>query len=279
MSTVKIYCPLALSLIFKICPNKNINRMGSIGVGFTVDKGVSVSVEQSETQNILFNGENIIFPTIVTAIQNLTQDKINVKIVSRFPLGYGFGISGASALSVAHGLNKLLGLKLPLVKLAQIAHKAEILNKTGLGTVGTLYTGGFLIKEKPGIPVIAKKLPFTGTKIYATLISKLETPKVLNNRKMLEEINQAADKAFFQINKYKSLTLSEILDISYSYSRKSQIISKDVQSVINTIQKNGGSATMAILGNVVISNMKPPGNLKYPVEELVITKDRIRLLS
>ena len=62
---------------------------------------------------------------------------------SSLPLGYWFGISGASALATAYALNRLLKLKKSNKELAIIAHIAEVESKTGLGDVTNQYYWGF----------------------------------------------------------------------------------------------------------------------------------------
>jgi pantoate kinase len=273
----KAYCPCAISLIFKPCPNKNINKMGSIGIGFTVNKGINVLVEKSMTQKIFFNGKKIIFPTINTTIKRLTTKSLCVKIISCLPLGFGFGISGASSLACAYAINQLFKLGKKPVELAQIAHYAEIVNKTGFGTVGTQFTGGFLIKNQSGIPVIGYKLPFIGKKIYAVIMDKIETPKLLGSMKILKKINIAAEKALFQIKSSSSLSFEKIIDISYDYVKKSGLVDKDIDRIIHMIRRQKGHATMIIIGKVILSDTKPVNMKSLKVIELSISDDKIHL--
>lgn len=270
MKKVITTCPASISLLFKSCLNKNLVKMGSVGVGFTVNRWVQVCVKPNSQLSILFNGKPIFFPTVTTVINSLTNKPVKIEIKSPLPLGFGFGISSASALATAFAVNKLLKLNKQRDELVKLAHIAEITNKTGLGSVGTQTTGGFLLKTSPGIPVSAKKFPFAGKKIYAVIIGKLETPRILNSPIKIQKINQAADLTIQTINKLTHPTLEQFIDLSYQSAKMSGLLNNpEVMKLIDEIRISSGHATMAILGNVVISNIKPKTN--YPIEELRIT--------
>ena len=244
--------------------------MGSVGVGFTLNRWVQVSVRPGAKSSILFNGKPIVFPTVATVVNSLTSKPVNVKIKSSLPLGFGFGISSASTLSTAFAVNKLLKLNKQRDELVRLAHIAEITNKTGLGSVGTQTTGGFLLKTSPGLPVSFKKFPFAGKKIYAVIIDKLETPRILNSPIKIQKINQAADLTMYSINKLTHPTLEQFIDLSYQSAKMNGLLNNpEVMKLTDEIRISGGHATMAMLGNVVISNIKPKTN--YPIEELRIT--------
>lgn len=249
--------------------------MGSIGISCTVDKKVEVEVEKSQKTEIYFNKEKINFPTVSYVIDKLVNSPILVSIKSPLPLGFGFSISGASALATSSALDKLFNLKKTKFELAKIAHTAEIKNYTGLGSVATQITGGFLLKRKPGLPVSAIKLPFVGQKLYVVIIDRLLTPPILKNKQTLEKVNITADQILEEIKNKRSLVLRDIIDYSYSFMKKSGLLQDSrVMLVIEKIRKAGGYATMAILGQVVISDI-PFVSQIYQVVELTITNDHL----
>ena len=75
------------------------------------------------------------------------------------PIGLGFGSSSASALSAVMAVAAALELKFGKEQVASFAHQADILCRTGLGTVSSTYnhSGAGLIVE-PGGPGVAKVL-------------------------------------------------------------------------------------------------------------------------
>jgi pantoate kinase len=272
------YCPASISLIFKACPSRDLLKTGSVGVGFTVDKGVTAETEKAKETEIIFNGQKINFPTVASITDALSPHPVKVRITSDLPLGFGFGISAASSLSAAWSLNHFLGLKKTNEELARIAHIAEIKNKTGLGSVGTQITGGFLVKTKPGLHFKATVLPLTGLKIYATVIERLTTPTVLSDRKKLSKINKIAQKAIKNILA-SSFTLEEIFDISYRFACDSLLVNHPItSSLIKQIRAKGNHATMTMLGQVVLSTVKPDNIKGYKTIPLIITKDTIHYI-
>lgn len=252
--------------------------MGSVGIGTTVDQGVTVTVQKSTRIKIYFNQKPIQIPTVLTVIKSLTHKPIKVSIQSPLPIGFGFGLSGASALATAFGVNQLFHLSKTERTLAEIAHKAEIINKTGLGSVGTQITGGFILKTAPGIPVCGKRLPLEKEKIFATILGRLLTPSVLRDKKRLKKINRIADCQLQKIQQLSTLTLSDILDFSYEFVKESGLLdNQEIKRLVESIRNTGGHATMAILGYVIFSD-QPPKTTQYEVKELTITGDTVRLI-
>lgn len=253
--------------------------MGSTGIGCTINKGARVKIEPSFHTKIFFNRKEVNFPTVRYAISQLTQKPIHVYITSPLPLGFGFGLSAASTLASLLATNQYFFLKKTREELIKIAHIAEIINHTGLGSVGTQITGGFLMKNSPGIPVDYTRLPFEGKTVYAIIIDKLETPSILKDKRILECVNEAADYTIKKIKKIKSITLAEIFDISFAFAEESTILKEEkILSLIKKIKSKGGHATMAMLGQVVLSDIKPNFETKYHIEKLTISNDVVRLL-
>lgn len=248
--------------------------MGSVGVGCTIDKEVIVEVEQSSINKIIFNGLPINFPTVQDVMQSLMKYPVKVDIKSSLPLGYGFGISSAGALGCAYALNKLFKLGKSELELAKIAHIAEIKNYTGLGSVATQITGGFLVKNKPGIPPVVTRLPFVGKKLYVVIIDRLETPTILHDENRLVNINSFANYALSSIYKKNNITLDEIIDISYHFASRAQLITnKEARSVLEMIHKTGNPATISMLGFVVLTTKRFDKIMGHKVQELTISNN------
>ncbi len=219
-----------MSCIFVIRKAKKAEKSGSLGLGFTVNKGVFVTIRKIPIINktnkknsiikkyninkisnktikkiiinnkknkiinkniIYFNNKKVKFPTVNSVVEKLTDEKVIVNIRSELPLGCGFGLSGASALASAYALNKLLRLKKTKKQLAMIAHIAEVENGTGLGDVVNQYYGGFLVKYKPSYQFTIKRIPINNKKIYYNYFSSINTKNIISNQKIKNKINRA----------------------------------------------------------------------------------------
>ena len=276
---VKAFAPANISCIFSIIENNSPLKKGSLGVGFTVNKGVTVSIKKipilkkSNKQNkiiIYFNNKKIKFPTVETVAKKLNKNKENleIKINSDLPLSCGFGISGASALATAYTLNKLLKLKKTKKELAKIAHIAEVENKTGLGDVINQYYGGFLIRYKPSCKFKVKRLNIKHKKIYYKVFSKLDTKKIITNKKIKNKINRAGIESLKKISSLKKPSLNKIIKISKEFSIDSNLLkNKDIIKLIDKIEKNNGSASMIMLGNAVFSNKRFKGSKELKITD------------
>ena len=212
MDTVSIYCPASISFLFQARLRLDPLTSGSLGIGCTVNRGVILTVSSCKKTTIIFNGKNINLPVITSVIKKISPRPVKIIIETPFPLGSGFGISGASALSCAHGINSLFHLEMERQELVKVAHTVEIEHRTGLGTVATQSVGGFLVKTAAGFPVHAYHLPFEGKKIYTIIIGRLATNTILTQSHKLQGINHAAQKALRKVN--RTSTLEDILDIS-----------------------------------------------------------------
>lgn len=252
---IKAFAPGNVSCIFRICRNRNPAKAHSLGVGFTVDKGVIVTAKKSKKTAIRLNNKKTGFPTVLSVIRKLTKQPVEINIRTQLPLGAGFGISGASALATSFALGRLFRLKKTKKQLALVAHIAEVENRTGLGDVNGQFNGGFLIKSKKGYPLKAERLPIKKQNIYYKVFGKIDTKKVITNKNKENKINKAADKALKEIKNKRNINLKDIISISKEFALKSNLLNKRLSNIIKDIEKNNGKASMIMLGNSIFSTI------------------------
>jgi len=264
----KAFAPGNVSCIFKIVDDADKEKRHSLGVGFTVDKGVVVKVSKSKKTRIYINGKRKRFPTVKTVISSLTDEAVKVEIKDQLPSGAGFGVSGASALATAYALNKLLNLRKSKRYLAIVAHNAEVLNGTGLGDVGGQFNGGFNMKIKKGSPLSVVSLGIKNKNIYYAFLSKIETKKVINSKLKKRKINMAGGRALKRIKSLKSKNLKDIIRISKDFALESGLLrNKKVKCLIKNIENRGGNASMIMLGEAVFSDIPFKGCRKIKISE------------
>ena len=70
----RAFAPGNISCVFKVIPHLDATRMHSLGMGFTVTEGVEVTVSDYHETEVLFNGEDINFPTVRAVVDRLIQN-------------------------------------------------------------------------------------------------------------------------------------------------------------------------------------------------------------
>ena len=101
MDSARAFAPGNISCVFKVVAHDDPARMHSLGMGFTVKEGVTVTVSPATAAAVVFNGESMQFPTVVQVVEMLTPASLAVDISTPLPLSTGFGLSGASASASA----------------------------------------------------------------------------------------------------------------------------------------------------------------------------------
>jgi pantoate kinase len=259
MRTAMAFAPGNLSGVFKIIPHEDPRKMHSLGMGFTVAHGVTVTVAESRSTSVHFNGAPIDFVTVRSVVAKLGGATLQVDIETELPLSGGFGLSGASSLATAFAGNELLGLGLEERDLGMLAHVAEVENLTGLGDVAGQFNGGCLVKLQRGDPLAAVTLPVPEQTVHYRYFSPINTKDVIGPPERRARINAAADKAIVELTKLKDSGETEFakyIAVAKTFAIESDLLlDDDVKRVIRECEESGGTASMIMLGNAVFSNV------------------------
>ncbi|MEC8993499.1 MAG: hypothetical protein VX656_19830 [Candidatus Latescibacterota bacterium] len=279
--TARAFAPGNISGVFKIIAHDDPSQMHSLGLGYTVREGVTATVSQrvEDEIRVVFNGDPIDFPTVVSIAQRLVPESgIEIDLQTPLPLSSGFGLSGASALAVAFALNRLLDLGNSRHELAMLAHVVEVEQLTGLGDVCAQYHGGCLVKLRPGDPLAAQPLAVeAGVPLYYRYFSQIRTRDILADPVRRQQINTAADAALTRLGglaSQSSVALADTIDISRSFAEESGLLTHEgVREAIEQVDEQGGQASMIMLGNAVYSTLPFEGSSETalsarPVEAL-----------
>ncbi len=277
------FAPGNISCVFKIIPHVDPARMHSLGMGFTVQEGVEVTVSEHHETKVFFNGQGINFPTVSTVVNRLIQNTdvpgIKVDLTSPLPLGCGFGLSGAASLATAYAINELIALRKENEELAMITHVAEVENRTGLGDVCSQYHGGCLIKLKEGAPLVADTLSIPDQPIYYRYFGPIHTSEVLRDSEQTKRINRAANTALAVLKRLTDTDANPDLftacfAVAKQFSVESGLLSDArVIDTIAQIEAAGGVASMIMLGNGVFSTYTFDG-----ATETQLSKNPARLI-
>lgn len=263
----KAYCPGHITGFFEICDrSRDPLKRGSRGAGLSVDKGVTteVSVEESTLAaiEVLINGKIEAAPVTKSIVNWMLESKkdavvrrIKVKHETRVPVGCGIGSSGAGAWGTTLALNQLLELHLTYDKIGQIAHRAEVENQTGLGTVSAQQKGGIEIRTKPGAPGIGHvdQIPFDpDLRIVCSSQGPISTKSMLSNPKVRTSINQYGGNLVRKIT--KDASPEELMRLSRIFSEKTLLLSQNLRKGLQLLDEKGyNNSSMALFGETLFT--------------------------
>ncbi|MCL5672532.1 MAG: hypothetical protein JRN56_02695 [Nitrososphaerota archaeon] len=109
------------------------------------------------------------------------------------PIGAGFGASAAAATSAVYAAAAAAGILEPKRALALYAHRAEVIEQTGLGTVSVVYdsagAGAITVPGEPGVSrFVAVDVP-PGTKIVTGYVASFDKKDALSSKAISDRIN------------------------------------------------------------------------------------------
>ena len=271
------FCPAHITGFFKAELDKEDSKqLGSLGAGFSIQKGVKTTVTVRERTKhdisdfaIKVNG----FESGDMRVSELVLSRFSVK--GKFidvthdidvPVGYGFGCSAAVALSLSIALNDALDCKLTKIQVAQIAHDIEIECRTGLGDVLASYHGGFEVRVKPGAPGIGQVKKINSKEKRDVIIicfNPISTKKFLKEK--ISSINGLGGKMVKKL--IESNDTEEFQDMSVKFAKYVNVVTPKMNQVINLLHKNGIKCGVALFGETVFSLVTK--NEKNKVKEIL----------
>ena len=263
ISIAKAYSPSHITGFYSEVKNDSALNRGSLGAGVSIRKGVKTTVElyDSERSNFIIRINGIDTKDAIVSkfviIEFLKRAKkhyfLNVSHEVQVPIGYGIGTSGSAALSLAFALNDALSLGLSNRESAQIAHRAEIECKTGLGTVLSEYCGGLCVRIKGGAPGIGrtKTIKINNCKVAIFCFSPMFTQYFIES---VRNISNAECTDMMKLLDANS-TL-EFLKISYKFSQSLRFVSKHCNNLMDSLMQNGFNCSAALFGQTVFTIVK-----------------------
>jgi len=189
---------------------ENPEHIGSRGAGFNLtavgkteisiedlDKGdISQCIIKINKKEVNEKAETTTF--IFDSIKQLINNPVKIRIDHYFdlPVGCGYGASGAGALGAVLGLDKILNLNLGILEKGRIAHIAEVVNRTGLGTVCGQLAGGLCMLKEPGYPCTFEIIPFPkDLSVICGTFGMIHTKSILMDPLLNKKIKQAGRNA------------------------------------------------------------------------------------
>lgn len=204
------YSPGHITAFFTIHMTNDPMLTGSTGAGICLEEGVRTRVTLRPPSpgrkplRLSFNGKALrSVPTcdfLVESIASSLGEKFSVDAEqsSSLPPNYGYGLSGASALSLAIAINKAADLRLSINEVGQFAHRAEVALLTGLGDVPAQLAGGIEMRLRPGAPGLGevRSMPRPeGMVVISSPVVKFPTKTMITAPKYVDKINALGAKA------------------------------------------------------------------------------------
>jgi pantoate kinase len=298
--TAKAFAPGAISSFFQIHDTENgkpipdLERMGAIGGGFGLEKGVNtqVTIEEAEKNsiNVFINSDLAqgakTTKQVVETLLSRTTAKYAVKVDHQIevPIGTGFGTSAGGALTAGLALSKVLELPLTYNQIGKIAHVAEIQCQTGLGTVSSLtFCGGCVLVVEPGAPGICQidRIPIPPDyRIVAGFFpSKILTKSLLSSPEKKWEINHYGKKTLQAILTKPSL--ENFLDCCWEFSQKAGFATENIRQLVASAKKAGavgaaqnmiGEAVHAVVHEENANSVAEAFKQTLPSQQVIISK-------
>jgi pantoate kinase len=267
---VKAFSPAGISSFFEICdrtddgkPIADLERVGSRGGGFGIQKGVLTDVTVSEAKvnciRVFINGKlapeaettKTVLQMLLKNVERAYDIVVNHKV--EVPIGAGFGTSAGGALTAGLAFSKALDLPLTYNQIGRIAHVAEVRCKTGLGTVGPLMLGGCILTVEPGAPGISviDRIPLSDDYvIVAGVFGSTPTKQVLASAEKRREVNRYGRKTLEAILAEPSV--ENFMACCLDFAEKTGFMTPRARQLVKLAEKAGAvGAAQNMVGEAV----------------------------
>jgi pantoate kinase len=270
MNTVRAFSPGHITGFFQICDeSEDPLEKGSRGAGVSVSKGVTTEVKiesaKSSTVRIEINADPSyhapVSESVIAWFLELRPEqsyRIRVNHIAELPIGAGFGMSGAGALSLALALNEAAEYDLTRQEVAQVAHIMEVQHRTGLGTVIAELVGGIEIRSAAGGPGVGQVETLPTSEEYQVVclpLGSIPTPKYLTDPNARKRINERGGLLTDALR--ANPTVGNFLEYSRHFAEYIGLVSNRVELVLQETDKAGFTCSTAIFGENIFSVVLP----------------------
>jgi len=226
-------------------------KIGSRGAGFCVNAVGKTEVfiqnleDKDEFETVIYiNGKKLNQKAettyyIIDYIKKYIKKSYKIRINHFFdlPVGCGYGASGSGALGTIFGLDYLLNLKFSFQEKGTIAHIAEVVNRTGLGTVCGQINGGIGIIKEPGFPCVYERIRIPqNLKIICGSFGIIHTKSVLTDPILSLKITDAGKKALKKL--IKEPNIKTFINESIEFVKSTEILEILELDKVNDLMDN-----------------------------------------
>jgi pantoate kinase len=251
------FAPGHISCFFEPVFSQDLSRTGSRGAGINTSLGAisEVFAENSTTQDfeIFINNRKSNAPVTRLALKYLIGEnpiRVVVKTKSELPIGQGFGMSAAGALSATYALSKIVGLHTS--EAMKASHFAEVQLRTGLGDVMGICFGGVEVRKSAGLPPwgMIEHIPGGFELVLCIVGKKIDTKKILQDPGKTTKIAEYGKYCTKKL--LENPSVENLFSLSQTFTIKTGLADKRVLEAIEATKKYG-MASMCMLGNSVFA--------------------------
>ncbi|KKN19368.1 hypothetical protein LCGC14_0946520 [marine sediment metagenome] len=179
---------------------------------------------------------------IIDYIKKYVKESFKIRINHTFdlPVGCGYGASGSGALGTVFGLDYIFNLKLSYQEKIKIAHIAEVVNRTGLGTVCGQLGGGLGILKEPGYPCVYERIIVPkDLRIICSSFGVIHTKSILTNPVLNLRIKEAGKQALKKL--LLEPNIKTFIKVSKEFVKQTEILDilelTDVKELLENLNK------------------------------------------
>ncbi|MGQ4874706.1 MAG: pantoate kinase [Promethearchaeia archaeon] len=280
IKNIKVLVPHRISGFFEIVDEKNgvrikeLEKIGSRGAGFNLNGFGTTEILVDELNNsedfqckILINDKEVnenaeTTMYIVEYLKKIIKKPYYLTIKHNFdlPVGCGFGASGSGALGTVFGMNYALNLQLSREECGRIAHIAEVINRTGLGTVCGQLSGGLCILKEPGYPCVYESIKISkDIKVICGCFGPIHTKSILKNPELRLKIMKSGRRALLKL--MDSPNIKTFVKASIEFVKETNLLKilnlNKTENLMNDLNKlNIIGASMNQLGRSIFAICK-----------------------
>ena len=221
----------------------------SLGVSFATADGVRATVRPASDTVIVLDGV-LASVAPVTGVLGRLGTSAAVELDTEMPIGCGFGISGAATLATALAVNEMRGLGYDRARLVEAAHRAEVAAGTGLGDVFIQDRGGLVWDQGDGL-----RRASSSARVQYASFGDIATADVLGDEQALQRVESVGREVLSSLDPREGL--ASLFEASWAFARRTGLASDQVEAVVSDVEKEGGTATMAMVGETVLAVDSP----------------------
>ncbi|MEM3164818.1 MAG: GHMP kinase [Halobacteria archaeon] len=287
MRSASATAPLHITGLFEPVYHRDWRRTGSRGAGLALLPGVETTVLPARRTRVYLDGRPVAergggerrrwpgrpvaergggerrrwpgrpsrAPTTRRVVELLAPGPVEVRTRLPAPAGAGLGTSGAGALSTARAIDRAFGLRLPPRDLVAAAHRAEVENRTGLGTVAGVAGGGLTLRLAPGIGSGALRSFPIPARIAWVVLGGLSTPRILSDPAWNRIIRREGRRSLRGL--LRRPTLRRFMEESRRFALETGLAQGRTLDALEAVEGAGGLGSVAMLGRTLFAVSTP----------------------